>query len=94
MDRMQIYELTDIFENLPFMDVNSWEQTRLQVYTTSQIMSTKKLKLTDILKFPWEKEKEDEERGKEKEEYKLPQEISNEDIKRLKEKANMRKQTC
>lgn len=31
-----------------------WEQARLVAYVTAQCQSTKKLKITDIIDFPWE----------------------------------------
>jgi hypothetical protein len=32
----------------------SWEQTRFVAYITAQCQSTKKLKIEDIMKFPWQ----------------------------------------
>ena len=32
----------------------SWEQTRMIAYTTAQVNSTKRLKATDIIRFPWD----------------------------------------
>ena len=56
---------------------NSWEQCRFISYVLAQINSTKKLKLTDILSFTWDKEEEDDKNTI----------ITNEDIERLKNKA-------
>lgn len=54
MDDLQDYEVNDILECLPFLDVPDWERTRLEMYTNVQINSKKKLEPTDILQFPWE----------------------------------------
>ena len=36
----------------------NWEQTRLQLLVSAQANSTKRLKLQDILKFPWDSKNE------------------------------------
>lgn len=51
----------------------SWEQARLNAYMVAQTNSKKRLKLSDIMSFPWEADHVG---------Y-----ISNEDIDRLKQKA-------
>lgn len=53
----------------------NWEQARLISYITAQTQSTKKLKITDIIKFPWEGEQVHN------------TQVSNEDRQRLIEKA-------
>lgn len=53
---------------------DSWEQARLVAYMIAQTNSQKKLKLTDIIKFHWEKEES-------------ITTISNEDVDRLRERA-------
>lgn len=55
MDKLQDYEVDAIIENLPYTDVNSWEQCRLQVYIVSQLFAKKKSNIKEILEFPWEK---------------------------------------
>lgn len=72
-----MWELSDIIECLPYTDRNTWEASRMQAYTVARI-TTKNLKLTDMLQFPWEK------KDKEKEEE-PDHNISTEDINRLKE---------
>lgn len=52
----------------------SWEQTRLLGYIIAQVNSTKTLKQSDILRFPW-----DEEEPKEKKDTS----VTDEDAKRL-----------
>lgn len=73
LDKMQMYELEPLISNLHKKDRNSWEQSRMIAYVIAQCNSTKKLKPTDIMQFTWDTTGETS--------------ISNEDIKRLKEKA-------
>ena len=80
MDDCHIWEINDIVDNIPYIDRNSWEQTRLLAYISTQTHSTKKLDITDIIQFKWD----------EKQQKNI--EISTEDVNRLKEKAkNMEK---
>ena len=60
------------YEYLAYKD--SWEQARLVAYLVAQTNSTKQLKLTDILKFHWEKDVAD-------------TSISNAEVDRLRQKA-------
>lgn len=71
---MEQYEIEPLVTKLYLKNKESWEQTRLLGYITAQTQSTKKLKPTDIIKFPWE-------------EVKVNIEVSNEDRARLIEKA-------
>lgn len=73
---MQTYEVNDIIEGLQYTDRNLWETSRMNSYILAQVNSKKKLSPTDIIKFSWENNEEAKEI-----------EISNEDIKRLKEKS-------
>ena len=72
---MQINELEPLINNLHKKDRNGWEQARMIAYVIAQCNSTKKLKPTDIMQFTWDNDTTEE------------TSISNEDIKRLKEKA-------
>lgn len=78
MDEMKEYEVRTILDNLQYVDRPAWEQTRLNVYARAQMNTKKKLKVSDIMTFPWESNNNHEEHIIE---------ISNEDIERLKEKA-------
>lgn len=78
MDRLNDYEIDSILENLQYDDVNSWEQTRLRIYSTAQIMSKKQLTPQDLMKFPWEEQEKEEE-------HKTS--ITNEEIEDLEKKA-------
>lgn len=73
---MRFYEINDILENIQYLDRNSWEQARLNVYATAQTHSKKELEITDILKFPWDKEQQHH-----------STEMSNEEKERLQRKA-------
>ena len=55
LDEMEIYEIKPLLESLHEKNKETWEQTRLIMYTTAQVNSSKKLKVNDILEFPWEK---------------------------------------
>jgi len=76
MDKCTEWEINDIVDNLPYMDRNLWEGLRLNAYITAQVNSRKKLTPQDIAKFKWEQE------DQQVEEHIT--EISNEEIKRLK----------
>ena len=67
LDRMELYEIETIIENLWMKDKESWEQARLQAYITAQVNSTKHIEMKDILTFPWEKEEKIEDTQEEKE---------------------------
>lgn len=70
---MQEYEVNTIIENLPYLDRNSWEQHRFQIYSSVQMNSKKKLNPTDIMKFAWDSKEETS--------------ITSQEIKRLKNKS-------
>lgn len=70
-----MYEIPILIANANKKHKESWEQTRLISYMIAQVNSRKKLKPEDIIKFQWdEKQKGD-------------TSISNDDIERLKIKA-------
>lgn len=76
---MKMYEVRAVLEYGYYKDQENWEQTRLTAYVQAQTNSTKKLKPTDIVKFPWENEN-----GKPKAK---PEVMSDTDLDRLKGKA-------
>lgn len=78
-----MYEITPYIRNIHLRSKESWEQARLGAYITAQVNSTKKLKVTDIMEFPWEKE------FKERKMKTGVTSISNEDVERLKNKAKL-----
>ena len=74
---MKWYEVEACIKGLENKNKASWEQCRFISYMIAQVNSTKKLKLTDILSFNWDKEEDNKNTM-----------ITNEDIERLKNKAN------
>lgn len=54
LDKMRMYEVRAVLEYGYLKDQEGWEQTRLVGYIQAQCNSSKKLKPTDIVKFPWE----------------------------------------
>lgn len=82
MDEMEEYEIKDAVENLSYYEKNDWERTRLNIYSSVQMNTKKKLKPEDVLKFPWEVEPKVKDTN-----------ISNEDIERLREKSKIISQT-
>ena len=71
---MQEYEVNTIIENLPYLDRNSWEQHRFQIYSSVQMNSKKKISPTDIMQFAWDNSNEE-------------TSIASKDIERLKNKS-------
>lgn len=86
-DEMEEYEVQSIIENLEYYERPEWERTRFIAYCNLQKSSTKKIKPTDLITFPWEKESDD------TDQINGNSELSNEDIKRLKERAKIISQT-
>lgn len=80
MDECTEWELNNIIANIPYTDRNMWETSRLNAFITAKAHFKGIKKFKDILIFPWEKEDEEE-----KEEEPHNYEISNEEIKRLKQ---------
>lgn len=89
MDTLQEYEVQSIVENLEHYEVPQWTRTRFLAYCNIQKSSTKKIKPTDLITFPWEKESDntDQINGNSNEP------LSKEDIQRLKEQSKIISQT-
>lgn len=85
---MQEYEIQDIISNLEYYERPEWERTRFQSYCNIQKSSSKKLKPTDLITFPWEKEESSTEQINGNSEP-----LTKEDIQRLKEQAKIISQT-
>lgn len=51
---MQQYEVNALIEFIPYLDRNSWERCRYNMFTNIQMNSTKKIEATDIIKFAWD----------------------------------------
>ena len=56
MDEMRMYEMGCLMPYLYLATKDSWEQARLVGYINAQTHSTKKMGMTDIVSFPWEKD--------------------------------------
>lgn len=76
MDEANMYEATVTINNLPYVDRTNREMERYHMYILAQVNNSKKIKPTDILKFAWDDEQPQSDTN-----------ISNDDINRLKEKA-------
>lgn len=74
LDEIEWYEINSLFKYRYYSYKESWEQARLITYMTAQCNSRRHLQLTDIIKFPWEDDVQDEEQTK----------VTDEDVKRLK----------
>lgn len=76
MDKMQEWELYDIYVNLKYSDAPNWEMTRWLMYTICQINTKKQLDPRDMLSFAWDYEAENHKTN-----------ITDAEIDKLKEKA-------
>lgn len=73
---MTLAEVESFLEGLNRRNRDAWEQTRLLGYIIAQSNSTKTLKQTDILRFPWDDEAEKEDTS-----------VTEDEMKRLRDKA-------
>lgn len=73
LDQMTVCEVELFLDGYKRRCVESWEQTRMIAYIIAQCNSTKKIKLTDIIRFDWDN--------------KIDNTMNEEDIQRMKEKA-------
>lgn len=55
---MNFYELYDLLQFVPYVNRQEWEQTRFLSLVIAQKFCKKRLKLRDMMKFPWEVEQE------------------------------------
>lgn len=56
LDEMSTDECVWILRNLAYTDRNLWEATRLKMFSTVSMFSKNQLKITDMIKFPWDDE--------------------------------------
>jgi len=56
LDKMSFSEVRYFLQGLSMRNRESWEQARILGYIIAQSNSTKELKQTDILRFPWDEE--------------------------------------
>lgn len=76
---MTLAEVRYFLEGLGRRNWESWEQTRIIAYVIAQANSTKQLKQSDVLRFPWD-EADDE---------KKCTSVTDEEVKRLRAKAKL-----
>lgn len=76
LDEMQMYEVQVAMKYGYYANKDVWEANRLTAYIMAQVNSKRKLKVADIVTFPWE-DKEEASDTK----------ISKEDIERLRKQA-------
>lgn len=79
MDKMEDWELLELFDVIQYADRNSWEQTRFISYLIAQSNSKKKLQVKDIIQFPWDSDSNSKDHNIE---------ISNDDVSRLRAMAH------
>lgn len=88
MDTLQENEIEPIVQNLEYYEQGDWTRTRFIAYCNLQKSSTKKIKPTDLITFPWEKEESstDQINGN-------SEPLTQSEIERLKEQARIISQT-
>lgn len=52
---MEEWEVYNFYDSLKYCNRSEWEQTRLIMYILAQVNSKKKLEITEILSFPWDR---------------------------------------
>lgn len=75
LDKMDFIEVESFIDGLNRRNREAWEQTRLLAFIIAQSNSTRTLKQTDILRFPWD------------EEEKKDTSVTDEEMQRLRAKA-------
>ena len=56
LDKAEIYELDALLEFSYYKNKNDWERSRMQIMSTYQSQSTKKIDFSDFMQFDWENE--------------------------------------
>lgn len=79
LDRMTLAEVRYFLEGLGRRNRESWEQTRIIAYVIAQANSTKQLKQSDVLRFPWDEADDEKKRTS----------VTDEEVKRLRAKAKL-----
>ena len=60
LDKMEFYEISALMQNSHYRHKEAWERARMLAYVMAQSRSSKRLKLTDICEFVWDKESKSE----------------------------------
>lgn len=87
LDQIQLYEISALMKYSHYKSKDNWEQARLISFLIAQANSTKRLKIEDIIKFPWEADKEKDGMSKYTSEA-----MTQDDISYLEEQAELMKQ--
>jgi hypothetical protein len=58
LDEMKMYEVRALLKYSHYKNMDSWSQSRMISYIVAQSNSTKRMKPSDIMEFPWEKAQE------------------------------------
>lgn len=61
LDHMQLYEVRTLLQNWHMIHKESWEQTRWQTCFIMNMLAKDKIKMTDLISFPWDKETQQDE---------------------------------
>lgn len=80
LHKMDTWEAMEMVGMLEYADRQAWEQTRAQVYVAAQSNSKRKLKATEVMKFPWDSDIE---------KSTLTKELTEDDRERLRKRAEM-----
>lgn len=83
MYRCTLWEIDTIVNNIPYLDRNGWEQTRMLAYIDGKSHFKGIKKQSDIMSLPW-----DDGDFEQVQDKWLTQDITDEDIARLKSIAN------
>lgn len=62
LDEMEMYEARAAMKYGHYAYKDVWEANRLTAYITAQVNSKNRMEITDIVEFPWEKNRADEEK--------------------------------
>lgn len=54
LDEMQLYEVRTLLSKWNLIHRESWEQTRWQTCLIMNMLSKDKIKVTDLIQFPWD----------------------------------------
>lgn len=77
LEEMDIFEIQTLFKYAYLKHKEEWEQTRMLAYIQAQLKSKKKLKIDDLMTFPWDEKTTS--NG-------VKKEITKEDMERLQER--------
>lgn len=76
MDKMSFVEINSLFKFSYYKNQEDWEQVRFLGFIQAKSSGSKINKITDLVKFPWEKSNKS-----------TPQIMSDKDLNRLQDKA-------